>query len=206
MRKTQAERRHDTLQKLHEAAVTCIVSHGFSRLTTSDIARTAGVSQGALFRYYPTKTAAVAGATRHLFDKVMHDFNRLLGESSQPNLMRIVDDLEAWFRSGDFVAVSRLFAESSADAELREAIQPIVEQHRQNTHTLIAQVFPSESQAVLRSAAHAVIYLMQGIATEKHLIDDDFIEGGIMQLVRNFVALIAAQGEAIIPDLTQGRT
>jgi AcrR family transcriptional regulator len=200
MRQTQAERRQQTLQKLHEATIACIVNNGFSRLTTADIAEAAGVSQGALFRYYPSKTAAVAGATRYLFDKVIRDFNCLLGEPCEPNLMQIVNDLEAWFHSADFIAISRLFAESSADAELKEAIQPIIEQHRLNTHALIGQAFPAESQAMLRSAAHAVIYLMQGIATEKHLIADDFIEREIMRLVRSLVGIIAVQGNTILPD------
>ncbi len=205
MRLTQAERRQQTLQKLHEATVECIVNKGFSRLTTADIAEAADLSQGALFRYYPTKTAAVAGATRYLFDKVIRDFNCLLGEPCEPNLMKIVDDLEAWFHSADFIAVSRLFAESSADAELKEAIQPIIEQHRLNTHALIEQAFPAESQAMLRSAAHAVIYLMQGIATEKHLIADDFIERDIMQLVRNAATLLSLQSNSILPDSINGR-
>lgn len=204
MRKTQAERRHDTLQKLHDATVACIVSQGFSRLTTIEIARTAGVSQGALFRYYPTKTAAVVGATRQLFDKVMHDFDSLMGESARPDLNRLVDDLWAWFSSPDFIAVSRLFAESSADAELKQAIQPIVEQHRLNTNALISRIFPSADQAMLRNAAHAVIYLMQGMATEQHLIADDFIERDILQLVRNFAGLLQVSGSAIIPDLHSG--
>jgi AcrR family transcriptional regulator len=206
MRLTQAERRRQqTLQKLHEATVECIVNKGFSRLTTADIAEAADLSQGALFRYYPSKTAAVAGATRYLFDKVIRDFNCLLGEPCEPNLMKIVDDLEAWFHSADFIAVSRLFAESSADAELKEAIQPIIEQHRLNTHALIEQAFPAESQAMLRSAAHAVIYLMQGIATEKHLIADDFIERDIMQLVRNAATLLSLQSNSIVPDSINGR-
>lgn len=205
MRLTQAERRQQTLQKLHEATVACIVNKGFSRLTTADIAEAADLSQGALFRYYPTKTAAVAGATHYLFDKVIRDFNCLLGEPCEPNLMKIVDDLEAWFHSADFIAVSRLFAESSADAELKEAIQPIIEQHRLNTHALIGQAFPAESQAMLRSAAHAVIYLMQGIATEKHLIADDFIERDIMQLVRNAATLLSLQSKSILPDSLNGR-
>ena len=205
MRLTQAERRQQTLQKLHEATVECIVNKGFSRLTTADIAEAADLSQGALFRYYPSKTAAVAGATRYLFDKVIRDFNCLLGEPCEPNLMKIVDDLEAWFHSADFIAVSRLFAESSADAELKEAIQPIIEQHRLNTHALIEQAFPAESQAMLRCAAHAVIYLMQGIATEKHLIADDFIERDIMQLVRNAATLLSLQSNSILPDSINGR-
>jgi hypothetical protein len=58
---------------------------------------------------------------------------------------------------------------------------------------------------MLRSAAHAVIYLMQGIATEKHLIADDFIERDIMQLVRNAATLLSLQSNSILPDSINGR-
>lgn len=204
MSRTQAERRHDTLLKLHDATVTSIVSQGFSRLTTIEIARTAGVSQGALFRYYPTKTAAVVGATRYLFENVMQDFEQLMGEGRRPDLTRLTDDLWQWFASPNFVAISRLLAESSADEELKAAIQPIVAQHRLNTHALIERIFPDAHQCVLRTAAHAVILLMQGMATERHLVGGDFIERDILQVVRDFTALIAQQGNAIIPNSISG--
>ncbi len=189
MSRSQAERRHETQQKLLDATVECIVNHGFSRLTTIEIARAAGVSQGALFRYYPTKTAAVVAATERLFDKVMHDFGELMGQPGA-GLTQMVDNLEAWFASGDFIAISRLFAESSADAELRQAIRPIVEQHQQNTDRLICRLFPGPELATQRTAAHAVIYLLQGIATERHLLSDGQIENEIMQLVRMVAGLM----------------
>ncbi len=190
MPRSQAERRYETQQKLLDATVACIITHGFSRLTTIEIARVAGVSQGALFRYYPTKTAAVVAATARLFDKVMADFDCWLGDSGACDLSRLIDNLEAWFASGDFIAISRLFAESSADAELREAIRPIVEQHQQNTDRLISRLFPTAEQAMQRTAAHAVIYLLQGIATERHLLSDGRIEKEILRLVRNVAALM----------------
>lgn len=190
MARTQAERRYETLHKLHEATIACIVSQGFSRLTTIEIARTAGVSQGALFRYYPTKTAAVVGATQHLFTKVMSDFDRLVDQSEKPSLERLIDDLWLWFASADFLAVSRLFAESSADSELREAILPILGQHRSNIDALMLRLFPSEGEAMLRTAGHAIIYLMQGMAAERHLVKDDVTERAILNTVRQFAAMI----------------
>lgn len=204
MARTQEQRRQLTRQKLHEATIECIVTHGFSRLTTIEIARVAGVSQGALFRYYPTKTAAVVGATRYLFAKVTDDFRALLGSPEKANLVNLIDDLETWFASADFIAVSRLFAESSADAELRKAIAPIIEQHRKNTDALICRIFPEEGQAMQRSAAHAVIYLLQGIATERHLIRRDTIERNIMQLVRDFAGLMQVSHAGIITDKNPG--
>ena len=94
MAKTQTQRRTETLEKLHLATVKVIVNKGFSRLTTGDIVREAGLSQGALFRYYPTKLAAVVGATYYLLDKVMGDFNALMDRSKKPSLEKLINDLK----------------------------------------------------------------------------------------------------------------
>lgn len=192
MRKTQAQRRGETLEKLNAATVNVIVNKGFSRLTTNDIVHEAGLSQGALFRYYPTKLAAVIGATHYLLDKVMGDFNRLMDQSKKPSLEKLVNDLWEWYKSRDFTAISRLYAEASADVELREAIQPAVTAHGRNIEKLLVRLFPGDERKMLRTAAHGVIFLMTGIATSRHLMGGDLLENEILSAVRQFAALIAS--------------
>ncbi len=193
MARTQEERRADTLDKLHTATVDVIVNKGFSRMTTSDIADAAGLSQGALFRYYPTKTAAVVGATKPLFKQVMCDFENMFAEKTTPNPEHVVQNLWDWFHTTDFVAISRLYAEASADAELRQAIQPIVTEHRQNTDRLLEKIFPGEEGGLMRSVALATIYLMQGIAVERHLIEDDTNEREVISLLKKFSGILMPQ-------------
>lgn len=192
MAKTQTQRRTETLEKLHLATVKVIVNKGFSRLTTADIVREAGLSQGALFRYYPTKLAAVVGATYYLLDKVMGDFNALMDRSKKPSLEKLINDLWEWYKSPDFTAVSRLYAEASADEELRTGIQPAVTAHGRNIDRLLVRLFPDEETKMLRTAAHGVIFLMTGIATSRHLIDSDLLENEILASVRQLAALIAS--------------
>lgn len=193
MARTQEERRADTLEKLHRATVDAIVNKGFSRMTTGDIADVAGLSQGALFRYYPTKTAAVVGATRPLFAQVMLDFETMFAEKRTPDPERVVQELWDWFHTADFIAISRLYAEASADAELRAAIQPIVTEHRENTDRLLEKIFPGEEGSMLRSVALATIYLMQGIAVEKHLIENDSNERAVIALLKKFAGVLMPQ-------------
>lgn len=183
------------MAKLHTATVECIVNNGFSRLTTGDIAEAAGMSQGALFRYYPTKTAAVAGATRPLFEKVMRDFENMFAGASTPDPARVIQNLWDWFHTADFTAIARLYAEASADAELRQAIQPIVTDHRNNTDRLLEKIFPGEDGAMMRSVALATIYLMQGIVVERHLIEDDTNERELIELLKKFAAVLLPQGQ-----------
>lgn len=162
-------------------------------MTTSDIADAAGLSQGALFRYYPTKAAAVVGATKPLFAQVMLDFENMFADKRTPDPERVVQDLWNWFQTPDFIAISRLYAEASADAELRKAIQPIVTGHRLNTDRLLEKIFPGEDGAMLRSVALATIYLMQGIAVEKHLIENDTNEREVIALLKKFAGILMPQ-------------
>jgi AcrR family transcriptional regulator len=46
--------------RILEAAVVCFATKGFERTTVADICRTAGISTGSLFHYFPTKAAIFA--------------------------------------------------------------------------------------------------------------------------------------------------
>lgn len=192
MRKTQAQRRGETLEKLHIATVQVIVNKGLSHLTTADIAHEAGLSQGALFRYYPTKMAAIAGSTHYLLDKVMGDFNRLMDRTKKPRLEKLIADLWEWYKTPDFTAVSRLYAEASSDLELKEAIQPAVTAHGRNIEKLLVRLFPGEETKLLRTAAHGVIFLMHGIASHRHLAGGDLLENEILSAIRQLAALVSS--------------
>ena len=55
VRRTQAERTASTRAALLAATVDSLVERGYRGTTTSDVARRAGVSYGALLHHYPTK-------------------------------------------------------------------------------------------------------------------------------------------------------
>ena len=67
---TQAQRRAATQAKVLDATVEALVTVGYAGTSTPEICRLAGVSQGALFRYWPTKGALLAEAAAHLLGRV----------------------------------------------------------------------------------------------------------------------------------------
>ena len=73
-RRTQAERRETTRQALLEATIASLVEAGYARTTTTEVVRRAGVSQGALFNHFPTKSALVAAAAEQLFADLVSVF------------------------------------------------------------------------------------------------------------------------------------
>lgn len=59
-RRTQAERRTETINKILDASITCLCEMGYAKASTIQIARTAGVSQGAIFRHFDSRVALMS--------------------------------------------------------------------------------------------------------------------------------------------------
>ena len=54
---TEPPRRTDTRQALIDAALEVFLRHGFARATTREIAQTAGVAEGTIYRHFADKYA-----------------------------------------------------------------------------------------------------------------------------------------------------
>jgi AcrR family transcriptional regulator len=65
-RRTQAQRRAAAQSRLLDAALECLVEEGFARFTTLSVCRRAGMSQGGLFRHFPTRDDLLAATLDHL--------------------------------------------------------------------------------------------------------------------------------------------
>ncbi len=56
-RRPQQERSRGTVDSILAAATRLLISKGYARTTTNEIAETAGVSVGSLYQYFPSKDA-----------------------------------------------------------------------------------------------------------------------------------------------------
>src|SRR5262245_8806139 len=68
-RRTQAERRAHTHGALLDATIACLVERGYSRTSTNDIIRVAGVSRGALLHHFASKAELLGAAVELLFER-----------------------------------------------------------------------------------------------------------------------------------------
>src|SRR5680860_399919 len=59
-RRTQQERRDATMAKLLDGTIAALAEVGYARTTIKEICDRAGVSQGALFRYFDSRAALMA--------------------------------------------------------------------------------------------------------------------------------------------------
>ncbi|MBN9682016.1 MULTISPECIES: TetR/AcrR family transcriptional regulator [unclassified Corallococcus] len=144
VRRTQAERRESTRRKLLDATIETLVEQGYARLTTVEVAKRAGVSQGALFTHFETKEELLAVAVEHLFPRLIQDF--LAGVGARPSgkdrVGAAVDMLWAAYQRPELQAAIELYVAARTSPELQRALAVVDGPHRQNMHRVARELFP----------------------------------------------------------------
>ena len=144
VRRTQAERRESTRRKLLDATIETLVEQGYARLTTVEVAKRAGVSQGALFTHFETKEELLAVAVEHLFPRLIQDF--LAGVGARPSgrdrVGAAVDMLWAAYQRPELQAAIELYVAARTSPELQKALAVVDGPHRQNMHRVARELFP----------------------------------------------------------------
>jgi AcrR family transcriptional regulator len=171
-RRTQAERRSATRAKLLDAVLEELVASGYGSLTTPAVCRRAGVSQGALFKHFPTKAALVAAAVEFLFAALVADYGRRFGEAAGPGdpLRRGVLLLWEVFQDPRLIAAYDLYAAARTDAELRASLEPVVRRHVDALHALAAALFApadEDERSRLVAVVDLAILAMQGLVVNE---------------------------------------
>ena len=162
----------ETRRRLLEAAIACLIERGFASTTTAHVCQQAGVSQGALFKHFPTKAALWVACVEQLFSELMGDFHTVfqtvLGEADRVGAA--VRLLDRCFREPRFHAAIDLFLVSRHDSALREALEPVVVAFRESLRDEAScdlrkrnHFFSSECNSNLRMVA--TIALMLGRRT-----------------------------------------
>jgi AcrR family transcriptional regulator len=116
-RRTQAERTAETRGKLLDAAVDCLVEAGYSRTSTQEIARRAGVSRGAQLHHFPTKESLVVAAVERIVEMRLAEIL-----ASGPGGL---DKLFETFSGRLYYAALELWVAARTDESLRVAMAPL---------------------------------------------------------------------------------
>lgn len=177
-RRTQAERREGTRRALLEATIESLVAIGYARTTTTEVVRRAGLSQGALFKHFPTKTALVAAAAEQLFDDLILTFEHAFASSTEvehePAIVVALRRLWDIFRTDEMLAVYRLYAEAPNEPELHAALEPVVKSHYDNLVRLAASLFPETASSPMHNALFSgVVFAMQGATLQRPVYVDE---------------------------------
>jgi AcrR family transcriptional regulator len=136
---TQAQRRASTQTKILDATVEALVALGYGGASTPEICRRAGVSQGALFRYWPSKGDLLADAAAHLLGRVTTAYEQAF-TGRNVGMREALEALWSTYRQPDLQAAMELYVAARTDPDLAAALARIEPAHRANLHRIAVSV------------------------------------------------------------------
>jgi AcrR family transcriptional regulator len=157
-RRSQEERTAATIARLLDATITAIVEIGYSRSTIREVCSRAGVSQGGLFRHFPTRKDLLVATLAELHERQLAAMGMIAAETDpHAALARMRDVINA----ADTTVWLELCVAARTDADLRDGLRPLLAQHHE-TLRRVAQQHPSfaalsaESQTIWLDIAERV--------------------------------------------------
>lgn len=124
-RRTQAERRDATIERLVDATVDALAEVGYARTTVSEICRRAELSQGALFRQFDTRQALIARATEAIGERHLAAFADVFG-AAPLDLARLVSLIRELCRTPTHAAWHEVMVAARTDDGLRAAVGAVL--------------------------------------------------------------------------------
>jgi AcrR family transcriptional regulator len=124
-RRTQDERSAATRERLLDAAIDCIVAHGYARTTTTMIARRARLTRGAQLHHFGNREQLVLAAIAHLFDRGRCEFaDAFKNVPPSPDQNDMAIDLSWKFFSGRLAtAWIEIMVAARSDPRLKSAVR-----------------------------------------------------------------------------------
>jgi AcrR family transcriptional regulator len=185
--RTQAERRASTQAKILDATVEALVHVGYAGASTTEICKRAGVSQGALFRYWPTKGELLADAAKHLLGRVTTAYEQTFAGRGGVGAREALEGLWETYRLPDLQAAVELYVAARTDPDLAAALARIEPDHRRNLHRIAVEVLDPALVALPGFADFVELALaaVQGAAMSAAVVDTshDVVLGALEQVV-----------------------
>ncbi|MFD3811786.1 TetR/AcrR family transcriptional regulator [Rhodococcus sp. NPDC058639] len=73
-RRTQKQRRDETIGRILDATITALAEHGYTSTTIGEVCRRSGVSSGGVFRHFPTRLDLMVAAAEEVSERQFVNF------------------------------------------------------------------------------------------------------------------------------------
>lgn len=168
-RRTQAQRSAEMQEALLDAAVDCLIDVGYRGTTTTEVARRAGVSLGALLHHFPAKADLLAAAVGHVMRRRQEEFRSATVQLDGVTLRldAAIDLLWDAVSGPTFLAWVELWVGARTDPDLAEALRAMDAEYDRVSRGLLRELFPSDrypDTEALEVAMRFAVSLMDGVA------------------------------------------
>lgn len=194
-------------RQILDAALRCFARDGFHATSMSDVFAESGLSAGAVYRYFPSKTALVRAIAGGVLDGVFADLETAAADPSAPSVgdvilatlaPRLTDGGEL---SGFLPVVLQIWAEALRDAQMRTFVTDVYERVTQRLaqvieHDVAVGRFPPDTHPY--ATGRLLVALVQGYMVQLAVMRDVSTEH-IEQAVRACVAGVTTAPPTIPP-------
>lgn len=189
-RRTQEQRRTATKARLVDACVESLCELGYQRSTISEICARSGVSQGGLFRHFPTRLDLVVAAADSVRARQFEAFSQslaLLGTGTLADCLVLVRQAcrapinGAWYE---------LLIAARTDAGLRDRLAPLLAEHHDQIVQL-ARALPVVQRlpdGQIELVALTIVHLFDGEAVAAAVNPQPELEQQRLELVLGWLA------------------
>jgi AcrR family transcriptional regulator len=195
-RRTQEERREGTIRKLLDAATETLIDAGYAEASVQAICARAGVSQGALFRHFPTREAVMVAVGEDIgvktLDRYRREFEALRGPSEPLVLaMRLV---RTHCRSRLNLAWYELANASRTHPSLRKALEPVAARYHANIEALARDLLPGLASQLgdgFTVLVDTIVAVFDGEVVHRFLLKRPRLDEARLELLAGLAALVA---------------
>jgi AcrR family transcriptional regulator len=195
---TRSERSEATRTRIVDASVAVLVEVGLDGFTTPAVAGRAGVAQGSVFRYFPTKRdllvatvdAAIRSTTADHVDLLLRrlEEDRPVGDAAMVRL--VIEVLWAAYSDERVVAAYEVRSRCRTDAELRDAIIPVLESTDVGGADVFSLLVPESFRlpgADFRATTRLITNAMQGRAFTRASLPDPAADATLLDVLCELV-------------------
>lgn len=165
-RRTQEQRRTETIAKLVEATIESIEQVGYHRTSLGEICERSGVSKGGLFRHFDSRLDLIIAAAGEVARRHLAAFDELRLDGSQLGLADAVSFARQRVRHETNVVWFELMVAARTEPDLRERLAPITQELYDSIEERAVANFADERLPadLIRLVVTSVVHLFDGEA------------------------------------------
>ncbi|MGW4244371.1 TetR/AcrR family transcriptional regulator [Nocardia sp. NPDC004722] len=192
-RRTQAERRATTVAKLVEATIEAIAEIGYHNASLGEISTRAGVSKGAVFRHFDSRTDLVVAAADEVRRRHLLAAAELRNSSHPLDLAAILRLIRGEIRDTTNTVWFELLVAARTEPDLRLRLEPVLRDMMREVEDLAITILgPDIPPDPARLLVTSLIHMFDGEAIIRHTYPrPDLEEARIEQVVSAFRQLTA---------------
>ena len=183
MARTQQQRREDTIARVLDASIATIIEVGYARASAALIAKRAEVSDGAIFRHFPTMRDLMGATLQEAGRRQLEEYAARIAKippdsSALEEGLRILNDLTA---NPTNTVIHELWVAARTDDQLRDTLREEMTTYAAQIYgaaralatTEQVQAFGDENFATLLAV---LVNVFDGAAVMRHVLPQPEVE------------------------------